>query len=183
MNKNIQIKLLENLLNEVTKKYDEFIMQQDQRLKELNQKSLKDPLTEVYSRKFLYSFITKINQYDSFLVVFIDLDNFKYVNDNYGHKEGDKVLRKVAKILKDSFRKDDFIIRYGGDEFVVLAKTDKKILDKLTKRIEENFKKYSISMSYGTAFYPQEGDNLQDLIILADKRMYEQKKAKKRLSH
>ncbi len=181
MIKDIQIKLLKNLLEEITQKYDEILNEKDEKLKEITQKSLKDGLTNVYSRKFLSVFANKfMDKLNSFIVVFLDLDNFKYVNDNFGHEEGDKVLKKVGNILKNSFRSDDFIIRYGGDEFIVIAtNVNENMLNRLTKRVEKAFKKYGISISYGTSLYPQEGKSLKDLIFLADQRMYEQKKAKK----
>jgi len=191
MKAEIQVKLLENLLDEITKKYDSFIKKQSEKIKDSLEKATKDPLTDLYNREFLSEFAENIlkenrRKGESVTLIFLDLDNFKLVNDNYDHEEGDQVLKNVAKILKNSFRDIDIVIRYGGDEFIVLAQLNKmdisdlnSALESLEDRIEENFKKYGISISYGTAIYPLETNNLKDLIHLADKRMYEFKRKKK----
>ncbi len=123
---------------------------------------------------------------ESIALIFLDLDNFKSVNDNYGHEEGDKVLKNVAEMLKNSFRDQDIVVRYGGDEFIVFAQLNRvqvyelhKVLKSLQNRIEDNFQKYGISISYGISIYPLEANNLEVLIYIADKKMYEQKKRKK----
>lgn len=191
MRAEIQVKLLENLLDEITKRYDSFIKEQNEKIEDTLEKATKDPLTHLYNREFLSEYAEKVlkenrRKGESVTLIFLDLDNFKSVNDNYGHEEGDQVLKNVATILKNSFRDHDVIIRYGGDEFIVLAQLNRveisdlnSVLMSLKERIEENFKKYGISISYGMAIYPLETDNLKDLIHLADQRMYEQKKAKK----
>ncbi|WOE70791.1 GGDEF domain-containing protein [Hydrogenimonas thermophila] len=191
MRAEIQVKLLENLLDEITKRYDSFIKEQNEKIEDTLEKATKDPLTDLYNREFLSEYAEKVlkenrRKGESVTLIFLDLDNFKSVNDNYGHEEGDQVLKNVATILKNSFRDHDVIIRYGGDEFIVLAQLNRveisdlnSVLMSLKERIEENFKKYGISISYGMAIYPLETDNLKDLIHLADQRMYEQKKAKK----
>ncbi len=191
MRAEIQVKLLENLLDEITKRYDSFIKEQNEKIEDTLEKATKDPLTDLYNREFLSEYAEKVlkenrRKGESVTLIFLDLDNFKSVNDNYGHEEGDQVLKNVATILKNSFRDHDVIIRYGGDEFIVLAQLNRvevsdlnSVLMSLKERVEENFKKYGISISYGMAIYPLETDNLKDLIQLADQRMYEQKKAKK----
>ncbi|WOE69787.1 GGDEF domain-containing protein [Hydrogenimonas thermophila] len=193
MRAEIQVKLLENLLDEITKRYDSFIKEQNEKIEDTLEKATKDPLTDLYNREFFSEYVEKIlkenrRKGESITLIFLDLDNFKSVNDNYGHEEGDQVLKDVATILKNSFRDHDVIIRYGGDEFIVLAQLNRveisdlnSVLMSLKERIEENFKKYGISISYGMAIYPLETDNLKDLIQLADQRMYEQKKDIKEL--
>jgi len=193
MRAEIQVKLLENLLDEITKKYDSFIKEQNEKIEDTLEKATKDPLTDLYNREFLSEYAEKAlkenrRKGESMALIFLDLDNFKSVNDNYGHEEGDQVLKNVANILKNSFRDHDLIIRYGGDEFIVLAQLNRveisdlnSVLISLKERVEENFKKYGISISYGTAINPLETDNLKDLIHLADQRMYKQKKDKKEL--
>jgi len=193
MRAEIQVKLLENLLDEITKKYDSFIKEQNEKIEDTLEKATKDPLTDLYNREFLSEYAEKAlkenrRKGESMALIFLDLDNFKSVNDNYGHEEGDQVLKNVANILKNSFRDHDLIIRYGGDEFIVLAQLNRveisdlnSVLISLKERVEENFKKYGISISYGMAINPLETDNLKDLIHLADQRMYKQKKDKKEL--
>ena len=191
MREKIQIQLLKNLLEEITHKYDEFIEEQEKELKEIKLESNKEPLTGLYNRKFLFN-INKIwieenrRKNFSFALVFIDLDNFKPINDSFGHEEGDKVLKEVASILKKNFRERDFIIRLGGDEFIVLIDLQnthinniEKMIESLRKKIEEKLGKYNLSFSYGIAIYPQDGKDLSTLLEKADIRMYEQKKKRK----
>jgi len=187
----IQIQLLKNLLKEITHKYDEFIEEQEKELKDIKLESNKEPLTGLYNRKFLHNYIEKAwiknrREHVSFVLIFIDLDNFKPINDNFGHEEGDKVLKEIANILKESFRENDFIVRLGGDEFVVLITLQnnhindiKKIIDSLRKRVEDKLNKYNLSFSYGVAIYPKDGKDLSTLLEKADIRMYEEKKKRK----
>ena len=192
MREKIQIQLLKNLLEEITHKYDEFIEKQEKELEDIKSKSYKDELTGLYNRKLLYNYIEttwiKKNRREnfSFALIFIDLDNFKPINDKFGHEKGDKVLQKVANILKENFRKSDFVIRFGGDEFIILINLQnthlnniKKIMDSLRKRVEEKLKKYNLSFSYGVAIYPEDGENLYTLLKKADMKMYEEKKKRK----
>lgn len=192
MREKIQIQLLKNLLEKITNEYDELIKEQEHELNEIKLESNKDSLTGLYNRKFLYNYIKKMQIEEnrrenfSFALIFIDLDNFKPINDNLGHEEGDKVLKEVANILKENFRKDDFIIRFGGDEFIILINLQnnnissiKKIINSLRKRVEEKLNKYNLSFSYGIAIYPKDGKNLSTLLTKADKEMYEEKKKRK----
>lgn len=192
MREKIQIQLLKNLLEKITNEYDELIKEQEHELNEIKLESNKDSLTGLYNRKFLYNYIKKMwieenrRENFSFALIFIDLDNFKPINDNLGHEEGDKVLKEVANILKENFRKDDFIIRFGGDEFIILINLQnintssiKKIINSLRKRVEEKLNKYNLSFSYGIAIYPKDGKNLSTLLTKADKEMYEEKKKRK----
>lgn len=192
MREKIQIQLLKNLLEKITNEYDELIKEQEHELNEIKLESNKDSLTGLYNRKFLYNYINKMRIEEnrrenfSFALIFIDLDNFKPINDNLGHEEGDKVLKEVANILKENFRKDDFIIRFGGDEFIILINLQnnntssiKKIINSLRKRVEEKLNKYNLSFSYGIAIYPKDGKNLSTLLKKADIEMYEEKKKRK----
>ena len=121
-------------------------------------------------------------------VMFIDLDNFKQINDQYGHDVGDKVLLTVAQKLKENTRSDDSICRLGGDEFLYLLMDVKnelevtKIIKKLIKKIElpydSNDKKLIIKLSVGVSLYPKNADNLEGLIKSADVAMYAAKKSK-----
>ena len=182
------------MLDEVTKKYDEFIAMQQDRIDQTFKKAIVDPLTGLYNRLYFLevtkkSFKRAKRKDENIILVFLDLDNFKYVNDNYGHEKGDEILKEVAKTLKNMFREYDMIVRYGGDEFVIFAEmsiNDIANIDDLLKsfknRIEKKFKKYILSVSYGIAVFPFDADNIKDLLNIADERMYKQKKQKKKIN-
>jgi diguanylate cyclase (GGDEF)-like protein len=121
-------------------------------------------------------------------VMFLDLDKFKQINDEYGHDTGDKVLLKVAKKLKENTRSDDSICRLGGDEFLYLLMEVKnkrevtKIIKKLIKAIELPCNEISpnlvVKLSIGISLFPKNADNSEGLIKSADIAMYAAKKSK-----
>jgi len=116
-------------------------------------------------------------------VVYVDLDNFKHVNDEYGHSEGDAVLEQVAEIMRKHFRKTDVISRWGGDEFLIIVTNIdcmrlRKRLEAIKTEIEIKFAKYKLSMSYGISQSPKDGKDLEELLRKADRRMYKRKLAK-----
>jgi len=188
MREEVKIQILQNLLTIVTQKYDYFTSYQKNLIEENFQKAIRDPLTGLYNRSYLEDFSQNMlneakREHIKLALVFIDLDNFKSVNDLYGHEKGDEVLKEVAYELKKSFRSYDILVRYGGDEFIVFIKTQnnfnlKNVLNSINKRIEKKFTKYHISLSYGIAT-TKESFDLEKLIELADERMYERKRIKK----
>lgn len=191
MRQAIKIKLLQNMLEEVTKKYDYFILKQDQMIKQTYDMATKDKLTTLYNRQYLEDYakqaFDRMQRHNHVLIlIFIDIDNFKYVNDTFGHEDGDVVLKEVSKIFQDNFRKYDVVVRYGGDEFIVLLEEKiydevaiKSILEKMVQRVEESLFKFKISASYGCAIAPKEAQELKALISIADERMYVHKRSKK----
>lgn len=192
MREKIKIQILQNMLEEVTKKYDYFIAQQNKIMQQTFEMAIRDELTGLYNRQYLVEYsnniFNKISRNDDSIIIliFIDIDNFKHVNDTYGHKEGDLVLKTVADIFCQSFRSYDTIVRYGGDEFIVFmedkgfdTKALHSLLDLFVKRVEESFTKFEISASYGLSTAPDEAKDLKKLIELADERMYAQKKEKR----
>lgn len=150
-----------------------------------------DPLTDLFNRRSLEralkEFFTLCKQSKmSFSLVLIDLDDFKYVNDHYGHHVGDLVLAKVAKVLRTNMRAKDIVGRWGGDEFMaILPNTDlenaKKIVERIKLQIEKmeilaEGRRFKTSISAGVV---QCGENFQswlDMIKEADRVMYENKK-------
>jgi len=131
-----------------------------------NQSMSTDYLTGINNRKSLESYleskINSITRKKTFSSIIIDIDGFKKINDNFGHNEGDKALQVSAKILSDCLRLNDFIARFGGDEFfIVLDTSDQKDLEYIVSRIkkrtekynESGEKKYKISFSMGYAVY------------------------------
>lgn len=119
-------------------------------------------------------------------MIMIDLNDFKEINDNYGHIEGDQVLKYIASILIDSFRSGDFISRYAGDEFVVIMKLEsKKNKDEMINKFRKNLREfnetgtrpYKISISLGYATYlPALKMTADEFISHTDKRMYKDKR-------
>ncbi|MCR1933292.1 GGDEF domain-containing protein [Clostridium tepidum] len=147
-----------------------------------------DSLTSVLNRKRgledLYREIelAKINK-EKLTIGFADVNNLKYINDNYGHIAGDYVLITLCNIIKSNIRKNDFIFRYGGDEFIiVLPNTSIKqsaiVWKRIRNKIEEigkNFK-YEIGMSCGFVEYDEYyNKSLKEFIKMADFKMYESK--------
>ena len=121
-----------------------------------------------------------------FCAIMVDIDYFKQINDNFGHKVGDEVLEGIAAILLDTFDKKDVVGRYGGDEFCIIthitdeAEIDKKIM-KVKKLVEDfewsNKGKLDLSVSAGIAVYSKEMDmHDKDFMSFVDSRMYEEKK-------
>lgn len=161
--------------------------------KELREMAFKDNLTGLYNRTGFYALVEKqiINakrakQPISFF--YIDLDKLKYINDTFGHDEGDNAIINTAKILKDALRDCDIISRFGGDEFIVTSIV-KRIEDnnRILKRIKEKLESfnqsklapYSILLSIGVSYIDhKENRSLEEVIKIADQDMYKQKKKK-----
>ena len=150
-----------------------------------------DLLTEVLNRRAGLDYLQeemKIAEQnkDRLAVVFIDVNDLKSVNDNFGHQEGDKLLQQVSDILQYALRRNDKVVRLGGDEFLlILPQSDKDSAEKIWLRIKEKFKQatvsnkkdYNISASHGAAEYsPKYEKNLDQLINEADNEMYKEKK-------
>lgn len=167
------------------------VSERTRREQQTRQEAERDPLTQLYNRRAgereLQSALdyARNNQLTCALML-IDLDRFKPINDNYGHEAGDRVLTAIADRLVRSLRKQDIVIRWGGDEFVVLVYPDQdidavpivaaKILQQLGKPIDLGIgRSDSIGASIGIALYPQHSQTLGDLIAKADKAMYDVK--------
>jgi diguanylate cyclase (GGDEF)-like protein/putative nucleotidyltransferase with HDIG domain len=125
-----------------------------------------------------------------FQVLMLDLDEFKFVNDNFGHKVGDRMLREMARIINTQLREYDFLARYAGDEFVaIVQELVGSQADDLRNRIEESVSKFSlhvggkrharVGISTGTSTYGVDGESLDQLLIAADQAMYRVKSSHK----
>ncbi len=158
----------------------------ERRLREL---SITDNLTGLYNqrhcRERLESEVERAKrQADELSVLVIDLDNFKNANDQWGHLEGDRILKEVADILNLSIRRNvDAAFRYGGDEFVViLPGLCLKTADEVSKRIQESAKEQDfasmVTLSIGSAAL-EPGDSTSDLLRRADHNMYDAKRRRK----
>jgi diguanylate cyclase (GGDEF)-like protein len=149
--------------------------------------SEKDALTGLYNRRFVSQItpklLSQINRTQEKLnVSLIDCNNFKQINDFYGHKTGDLVLKNISNLLLNSTRDSDIVARWGGDEFLIIAPyTDLKGTKVILNRIEKRLYGLSaemginISVSMGIANYPNDADNINDLLTIADRNMYELK--------
>ena len=159
-----------------------------------------DQLTGLLNRKSFYErfgdIIKQAGRYRSEYtraLLFIDLDNFKDINDSLGHDSGDDLLRQVARSLEDTVRSSDIVFRIGGDEFtIVLSKIEEetdaavvaeKILDNFLKPFQVLDRSIYVSMSIGIAVYPKDGETVETLIKNADTALYEAKKNKNRYQH
>jgi diguanylate cyclase (GGDEF)-like protein len=156
----------------------------------LQQLSFNDELTGLLNRRGFVSMAQqqlKIAQRENWelVILFADLDSLKNINDNFGHPEGDKALKTIASVLRETFRTSDLIARLGGDEFIVLAVNApatgvQKMLDRLHHTIEKHNAQnryYQVSLSIGISqFDPQLDLTLDEMIIEADKALYENKR-------
>ncbi len=121
------------------------------------------------------------------LLLFIDLDGFKLINDRYGHKAGDAALQSAAARVEDAVRESDTVSRWGGDEFIVFMENAERgkigeIVEKIRGVVEMPFSfgshELRVGASIGTAFAPADGDTLDELVRIADERMYADKAAR-----
>lgn len=154
------------------------------------QKLNTDFLTGIYNRMgFEQYFKNKVHARSkrSFAGIILDIDNFKKINDRYGHAVGDKVLQTTAGLLRKSLRKDDFIARYGGDEFIVIVNAqDKTELERIVKRINNCIYDYNLSSNEPFVLGLSMGYDIFDKTVMdeatflkhIDSLMYKHKRAK-----
>ena len=154
------------------------------------QAALTDCLTGLYNRRYfehrLAQELERAKQEEKMLsIIFIDVDNFKSVNDRLGHPIGDQVLKQVASLMKKNLRQVDIITRYGGEEFAVIipeANDEQAMLvaERLRKAVEEAaFLGQKLTISCGIASFPNHSIDAISLIMLADQAMYCAKKTSK----
>ncbi|CAG36710.1 cache domain-containing protein [Desulfotalea psychrophila] len=160
-------------------------------LRQLGELAIKDTLTNLYTKRFLEEILPNVlkklhrdNQH-LLVVIFIDIDHFKKVNDSYGHSCGDLVLKRLANILMDNTRPDDFSIRFGGEEFLLIGffRNEQEAIA-VTERIrketaclvfEDNNSKFQITLSAGIAIYQPDTESFEGTLKRADKKLYEAK--------
>lgn len=155
---------------------------------ETESRALTDPMTGLPNARSLQSQFEKevaraTRKGTGFQVLMLDLDGFKAVNDTYGHKVGDQLLKGIAKVMLGQLRDYDFLSRYAGDEFVaIIPEAENRSLNELCMRIERAVENYElqvgngnvakVGVSLGAASFPQSGETLDQIIIAADKAMY-----------
>lgn len=146
-----------------------------------------DDLTGCYNRRFLYYWIEneikRATRFGTkFTLILLDMDDFRDINNNFGHSEGDKVLIEFSSFLQTNIREVDNLVRYGGDEFLILMpNTDEKGAIELAQRILNNLNEikilgYQICCSIGFSVFPDDGTIAETLINQADSLMYQAKK-------
>ena len=165
------------------------------RIAEAERLSQTDDLTKLhnarYLRQFLLNEIRRARRYGSSVAaLFLDLDDFKQINDEYGHLVGSHVLMEMAAVILSSIRDTDAVARYGGDEFViVLPDTGTELAGQVAERIRQKILRHhftggrrlqlSLTASFGVAAFPKHASSPQQLIACADTAMYEAKAANK----
>ncbi len=161
-------------------------MERDQAQKRIRELAYTDELTGLASRAYFYQHLeglikTSDRYHHRFGLLYIDLDNFKSVNDSFGHDAGDLLLKTIARRLENTCRDIDFIARLGGDEFCILtdevdddyaANVAQRCLDAISQPIEIATRKLTPTSSIGIARYPDDGENLTTLIKAADTSLY-----------
>jgi diguanylate cyclase (GGDEF)-like protein/PAS domain S-box-containing protein len=150
--------------------------------KELKYLSFHDEMTGLYNRRYFEIELERLNKSRNLPISIVigDLDNLKFINDNFGHKMGDEYIKKAAEILKNNFRDGDIIARIGGDEFaVILPDTNSETALEISKRIKndckncKDYKKFGISI--GHEVKNNQSEDLEEIFIKADENLYDDK--------
>lgn len=148
----------------------------------------RDNLTNLYTRSYLENrIIHKLSTKEFFSLIMIDLNDFKEINDTYGHHMGDEALKKVADLLVSNVGVEDEVCRFGGDEFLVIIEDTRDIGEVQIKLFEDKFKelnslipKYELKMSYGLVYVDYKKNySVYELLKMVDTKMYEDKKKRK----
>jgi diguanylate cyclase (GGDEF)-like protein len=151
-----------------------------------------DPLTRLFNRR---RFLERAQQEiakaqeagDSFSILFLDVNELKRINDSYGHLAGDALLRAVANAIVDAVRGEDTVVRYGGDEFIVLLPaTGAAAAASVAQRVSEGIARHRFmagrellevpGVSLGVATFPEDGRTLDQLLSVADATLYREKR-------
>lgn len=164
-------------------------------VQDINNLVIRDELTALYNRRFLderlpVDIISATVSRKPLSVIFIDIDNMKFINDTFGHAAGDRILKHAAETIQGCVRNDtDWVARYGGDEFVVcLNNAGGEDARQIIKRIDRDFDRTSfpvqetgiaVTVSQGMVTMPESGLTAEELIQSADQKMYEAKKRRK----
>ncbi|WP_062321392.1 sensor domain-containing diguanylate cyclase [Halolactibacillus sp. JCM 19043] len=200
----LEVKILAERLAKVDKQLRRMFKELTNTNRELNEKTSElnasrkelyhvahhDALTDLPNRRLFYHTLEKkIDREDSFALFFLDLDDFKAVNDRYGHKEGDTLLKRVGDRLKSL--ETEFPVRFyrlAGDEFVAILKRDHhEDVAFFTKTLKKTFsttfyiagEEQQMSVSIGLSLMPEDGSTFEELLHIADQSMYEDKKVSK----
>jgi diguanylate cyclase (GGDEF)-like protein len=164
---------------------------------ELAERAVRDSLTELHNRRYFESFLEaelgRIRRYGGVCTLaLLDLDDFKHYNDTYGHQAGDRLLQRLAEILREEFRTGDVVARYGGEEFaVIMVNTDREAARQAAERARRRIAETEfdgedlpgrgrqITASFGLAVAPNDASEVGTLVELADEALYRAKRSGK----
>ena len=166
-------------------------MVEDRERKALIKRAYTDELTRLHNRRYCAEHMEKINTAGErdYVVVCLDLNNLKTVNDTYGHMRGDVLIKSAADVISQTFSEQGVVGRMGGDEFVAIVQhVDEAWMEEKIKEFAENIagknqedRELHLSIAYGYAFGTETGEkDIEKVYQIADNRMYENKKAAKR---
>ncbi|WP_160674264.1 sensor domain-containing diguanylate cyclase [Clostridium sp. C8-1-8] len=155
----------------------------------IQEASKRDPLLGIYNRKYFFEILDKRikeNPYNCLGIVMIDIDNFKKVNDSFGHQFGDETLQHVVTVIQSCLKSEDIIARYGGEEIIICLRSNEteeemEVRVEETRRmleqspvIRENIIK-TVTASIGLSFYPADGQTVDAVVEVADALLYKAK--------
>lgn len=154
--------------------------------KKIRESAKMDPFLNIYHRKYLTNFIRKKiqeNNNHSFAIVMLDFDNFKHINDTFGHLFGDEVLMQTVRLLERNLEKGDMLARYGGEELIIYIDKVPSIeevynkINNIRKEISQNpitlgNSSKNVTASFGISFYPHNGKDMEELLFHADEMLY-----------
>ncbi|MBU3112708.1 GGDEF domain-containing protein [Clostridium lacusfryxellense] len=181
-------------LIEIIEEKDKLIQELKLMKIELNYQACMDNVTGVLNRRAGLNILETTlyeaaRQRENFIICFADIDDFKKINDSFGHNQGDELLKNIGNILRLNIRKVDTVFRIGGDEFVIIfpnttIEEAKTICSRICRKVDElkgnNFSNYCIGLSCGFSEYNSNNKmSASDLIRLADEGMYVSKRGKK----
>jgi len=186
-----QRKLTEEALNDVNQRLRHRMDEVEYLHQELREQALRDGLTGLYNRRYLNDVLNRETvrtdrDQSSLSFVMIDVDNFKTVNDTYGHQVGDQILVQLAKLFSTQARGSDIVCRYGGEEFLLLLPGTEVAFAR--QRAEEIRRKSEtvigqvegaavhVTLSFGIAAYPNHGSDWEQVVSNADKALYQSKR-------
>lgn len=161
----------------------------------LHEKAIYDSLTGLYNRRYFNEMIRKEisrsrRHHHPLIVFMIDINHFKWINDELSHSVGDKVLKEIAGVLTKHVRESDYLFRYGGDEFLMICLETEKGAEKIADRIRKAVKEWNrrndlfdfdLDLAIGSSIWRPEGNrNFKEILKEADQKMYEDKEEKGR---
>lgn len=182
------IKFVSSIANQIAIAIENSIL-----YKRIQESSKRDPLLNIYNRKYFFENLDKnIKEFPekSFGIVMIDVDNFKKVNDNFGHQFGDEALQHVVSVIKSCLKDEDIIARYGGEEIIICLRGNETEKE-MEERVEQTRKKLenspvirdniikTVTISIGLSFYPVDGHSVDAVVEVADSLMYKAKSSGK----